>query len=295
MTEDTASTLTAASPPGTIDRQEASLPHLATLVPPVTGIAFWTTKLLTTGAGEVVSDYLGSRPYAGVLVGLAGILLTCSLVAQFRATAYDPVRYWVAALMVSVVGTSLADVVHVAFGVSYLQSTTGLLVVLLGILRTWHRREGTLSIHSITTRRRQGFYWATVMCTFALGTAVGDLFASQLHLGYLLPGLVFTALILLPLTATRLGAHRVAMFWTAYILTRPLGASLSDWAAVRRAHGGLGLGSGPVSFILLALIAAVLVTGEIRGRRDGTALTGRGPHAAVTGPAQAEDTALLVP
>jgi uncharacterized membrane-anchored protein len=264
MTQHLAGTVTSAAPSTVSESHERPIPLLASLVPPVTGIAFWTTKILTTGAGEVVSDYLGSTPYAGVLVGLAGVLLIAALVAQFHATTYAATRYWFTALMVSVFGTAIADVIHVVLGVSYLQSSTALLVILVGILRTWRRQEGTLSIHSITTRRRQGFYWATVMCTFALGTAAGDLFASQLHLGYLLPGLVFTGLILAPWAGARLGAEQVAMFWTAYILTRPLGASFSDWAAVGRTHGGLGLGSGPVALVLLALIALALVLGSSR-------------------------------
>jgi uncharacterized membrane-anchored protein len=238
------------------------------LVPPVTGVLFWVTKILTTGAGEVASDYLGRSSWAVVEVGLAGVLFVAAMVAQFRATRYSPTVYWLAALMVSVFGTSVADVVHVGLGVSYVVSTSVLAVMLAALLTAWRRSEGTLSIHSVSTRRRQYFYWATVMCTFALGTAAGDMFARNLHLGYLVPGLIFAALIVLPLAGWRAGLNGVAMFWTAYVLTRPLGASFSDWAAVEPVRGGLGLGAGPVALVLLAAIALVLACTQAVDRRS---------------------------
>jgi uncharacterized membrane-anchored protein len=253
---------------GALDRPTRLRDDALSLVPPVTGVLFWSTKILTTGAGEVASDYLGRSSLAVVEVGLAGVLFLVALRAQLRATRYSPTVYWLAALMVSVFGTSVADVVHVGLGVSYVASTCVLAVVLAAILAAWRRSEGTLSIHSVTTRRRQHFYWATVMCTFALGTAAGDMFARNLHLGYLLPGLIFAALIVLPLGGWRLGLDGVAMFWTAYILTRPLGASFSDWAAVEPDRRGLGLGAGPVALVLLAAIALVLAGTEILRRRE---------------------------
>jgi uncharacterized membrane-anchored protein len=237
------------------------------LVPPVTGVLFWTTKILTTGAGEVASDYLGRSPMVILEAGLAGVLFVVALVAQFRATRYSPTVYWLAALMVSVFGTSLADIVHVGLGVSYVVSTAVLALTLAVLLNAWRRSEGTLSIHSITNTRRQRFYWATVMCTFALGTAAGDMFASSLHLGYFWPGVLFTVLITLPLAGWRLGLNGIAAFWTAYILTRPLGASFSDWAAVSPARHGLGFGPGPVALVLFAAIAVVLIASE-RSRLD---------------------------
>lgn len=239
------------------------------LVPPVTGVLFWTTKILTTGAGEVASDYLAKSAMPILEVGIAGLLFLAAMAAQFRATRYSPTVYWLAALMVSVFGTAVADIVHVVLGVSYVVSTIVLAVALAGLLVTWRRSEGTLSIHSVNNARRQRFYWATVMCTFALGTAAGDMFARNLHLGYFWPGVIFSALIVLPLVGFRLGLNGVAAFWTAYIITRPLGASFSDWAAVPPARGGLDLGSGPVALVLFVAIAVVLaVTEAVRRRED---------------------------
>ena len=240
----------------------------AQLVPPVTGVLFWTTKILTTGAGEVASDYLGRSAMPVLEVGLAGVLFVVAMVAQFRATRYSPTTYWLAALMVSVFGTAVADVVHVVLGVSYVVSTAVLAVLLAAVLVVWRRSEGTLSIHSVDSTRRQLFYWATVMTTFALGTAAGDMFARNLGLGYLLPGLIFTGLIVLPLIGWRLGLNGIAAFWTAYVITRPLGASFSDWAAVPPARQGLGLGSGPVALVLFVAIALVLVVTEAVRRRE---------------------------
>lgn len=239
----------------------------ASLVPPVTGVVFWTTKILTTGAGEVAADYLGKSAMPVLEVGLAGVLFVIAMVAQFRATRYSPTTYWLAALMVSVFGTAVADVVHVVLGVSYVVSTSVLAVLLAGLLVGWRRSEGTLSIHSVDSTRRQCFYWATVMTTFALGTAAGDMFARNLGLGYLLPGVIFTGLIVLPLVGWRLGVNGVTAFWAAYILTRPLGASFSDWAAVPPVRQGLGLGSGPVALVLFVAIALVLAVTEAVRRR----------------------------
>ena len=252
----------------TLEPSHPHTPPALSLVPPVTGVLFWTTKILTTGAGEVASDYLGKSPMAVLEVGIAGVLFLAAMTAQFRATRYSPTVYWLAALMVSVFGTSVADVVHVVLGVSYVVSTGVLAVMLVGLLAAWRRSEGTLSIHSVNNARRQRFYWATVMCTFALGTAAGDMFARNLHLGYFWPGVIFTGLILLPLAGFRLGLDGVAAFWTAYVITRPLGASFSDWAAVAPDRGGLGLGSGPVALVLLVAIAAVLAVTESVRRRE---------------------------
>jgi len=250
---------TTAPAPSRVDQLRAAAPSL---VPAVTGGLFWTTKILTTGAGEVASDYLGRSALAPLEVGLAGVLFVWAMVAQFKAKAYSPTRYWLAALMVSVFGTSVADIVHVVLGVSYVVSTAVLAVMLAVILTWWRRSEGTLSIHTVNNPRRQRFYWSTVMITFALGTAAGDMFARNLNLGYLWPGLLFTALILLPLAGWRAGLGAVGCFWTAYILTRPLGASYSDWAAVEPSRGGIGLGAGPVALALFVAIAVVLAITE---------------------------------
>jgi uncharacterized membrane-anchored protein len=250
---------TTAPAPSRTDQLRAAAPSL---VPAFTGGLFWTTKILTTGAGEVASDYLGRSAFAVVEVALAGVLFVWAMVAQFKARTYSPTKYWLAALMVSVFGTSVADIVHVVLGVSYVVSTLVLAVMLAVVLTWWRRSEGTLSIHTVNNVRRQRFYWSTVMITFALGTAAGDMFARNLDLGYFWPGVLFAGLILLPLAGWRAGLNAVGCFWTAYILTRPLGASFSDWVAVEPDRGGLGVGPGTVALALFVAIAVVLAITE---------------------------------
>jgi uncharacterized membrane-anchored protein len=240
-------------------------------VPEVTAL-FWLTKVLTTGMGETTSDFLARvlGPVAAGAIGLFGLVGLLTL--QFRAPRYSVWTYWSAMVMVSVFGTMAADVVHVVAGVPYAVSTVAFAVILAAVLIAWYRSEGTLSIHSIRTRRRERYYWATVLATFALGTAVGDLTAGGLHLGYFSSGVMFAALIALPAIAGlgfRLNA--VATFWTAYVLTRPLGASFADWMGSSTAHGGLGWGTGPVSLVLAILIAALVTLLAVRARRTSPA------------------------
>ncbi len=224
-------------------------------VPEVTAL-FWVTKVLTTALGESTSDFLVFRlsPYVAVAIGAAAFAI--ALILQFAVRRYIPWVYWLAVAMVAVFGTMAADVVHVGFGVPYIISTTAFALALVAIFWLWYRTEGTLSIHKITTVRRELFYWATVMATFALGTAAGDLAASTAGLGYFSAGLVFAGLIVVPFVAWKwLGLNEVAVFWAAYILTRPLGASFADWTGKSKAIGGLGWGDGTVSLILFVAIA----------------------------------------
>lgn len=230
-------------------------------VPQVTAL-FWVVKVLTTGMGETASDYLARTlgPIPAGSLGLAG--LVALLVLQFRSTRYRPWIYWSAIVMVSVFGTMAADVVHVIAGVPYTVSALAFSAGLAAILTAWYVSEGTLSIHSIRTRRRETFYWATVLATFALGTAVGDLTAGTLSWGYLPSGILFTALIAVPALSGRfLGLNAVAAFWWAYVLTRPLGASFADWMGVSTSRGGLGWGTGPVTLALIVPI--VLLVGYL--------------------------------
>ncbi|WP_374118479.1 COG4705 family protein [Streptomyces sp. 8L] len=226
---------------------------------PAVATVFWVVKILTTGMGETASDFLARAlgPVVAGGLGAAGLVLLLWL--QFRAARYRAWTYWAAIVMVSVFGTMAADVVHVVAGVPYTVSAAAFALMLAAILMSWYASEGTLSIHTVRTRRREYFYWATVLATFALGTAVGDLSASTLHLGYLPAGLLFAALILLPALAHRyLGLNAVVAFWWAYILTRPLGASFADWMGVGTGRGGLGWGTGPVSLALAVPIAALI-------------------------------------
>jgi uncharacterized membrane-anchored protein len=243
-----------------------------TKVPPTITPSFWGLKILTTAMGEATSDYFVNRFDPRIAVLCTAVVFFCVLWWQLRATAYQTVTYWSAVVMVSVFGTMCADVVHVEFGVPYVVSALTFAVVLALVFWSWFRVEGTLSIHSITTTRRELFYWATVTVAFALGTAVGDFSASVAKLGYFSSGLLFTGLILLPaLGAWLTRMNTVLLFWIAYVLTRPLGASFADWMGKPKIVGGLGWGSGDVALTLSAIIVlavGALAIAEGRSRRD---------------------------
>jgi uncharacterized membrane-anchored protein len=224
-------------------------------VPEVT-VYFWIIKLLTTGMGETTSDYLVRNldPVLAVALGFIGLVI--ALVLQFFVVRrYVASIYWLAAIMVAIFGTMAADVLHVGLGIPYIVSTAFFTIALTVIFVVWYLSEKTLSIHSIYTRRREMFYWATVMATFALGTATGDMTASTLGLGYFASGVLFAVLIAVPVLGYwLLGLNEIAAFWCAYILTRPLGASFADWMGRPSNAGGLGLGTGEVSLALTILI-----------------------------------------
>jgi uncharacterized membrane-anchored protein len=225
-------------------------------VPEIT-VLFWVVKILTTAMGESTSDYLNQELGPAIAVPIMLIVLGVALRLQFKAKHYVAWTYWLLVVAIAVFGTSAADALHVVLGIPYLISTSFYLVVLAAILLAWHTSEKTLSIHSIYTPRRETFYWATVLATFALGTATGDMTATTLHLGYLASGLMFAAWIAVPAVAyLRFGVNEVLTFWFAYILTRPLGASFADWMAVSHGDGGLGLSTGPVAVTLTILIVA---------------------------------------
>ncbi len=231
---------------------------VAAKVPEITAL-FWAIKVLTTGLGESTSDFLVhvSVPLAG-LVGLAGFALGMHL--QLRARAYRASVYWLAVLMVAVFGTIAADAVHVGAGLPYAATTPLYGAVTAAVFVCWARSERTLSIHSIVTARRELFYWAAVLATFALGTAAGDLTAISLNLGYLGSIVLFGVAIVLPWLGWRTGRlGPVLAFWAAYVLTRPLGASIADWLGKSQARSGLGLGDGVVSalgFVVFAVLVA---------------------------------------
>src|SRR6202165_4340610 len=231
---------------------------LAAKVPDTTA-SFWVMKLLTTAMGEVASDYLlHTMSFLGFGIGLAGFVLT--LWVQFRTRRYNVFAYWAAVMMVAVFGTMAADVVHHHLGVSFGMSTLFCALAVAATFWAWHRSENTLSIHSITTRRREVFYWLTVSFTFALGTAAGDLTASQLHFGLAGSIVLFAIIMAVPaLGCWRFRLNSVIAFWWAYIVTRPLGASVADWVSKPTKAGGLDYGDGPVAAALLAF-ALVLIT-----------------------------------
>jgi uncharacterized membrane-anchored protein len=228
--------------------------YAASKVPLIT-VFFWIIKLLSTAMGEATSDYMVKtiNPVVAVLLGFAGFVI--AMVLQFRAKRYNAWIYWLAVLMVAVFGTQAADVLHIKFHVPYAASTIFYAIVLAVIFVLWYRSEGTLSIHSIRTPRREAFYWATVLATFALGTATGDLTARTLHLGYLTSGILFSiAFLAVALLHWKFGLNPILAFWIAYVLTRPVGASYADYVAFPKSVGGLGVGHGPVATVLTIII-----------------------------------------
>jgi uncharacterized membrane-anchored protein len=213
-------------------------------VPAITA-HFWAVKILTTAMGEALSDYLVHTidPYVAVAIGGVGIVV--SLALQFFVRRYIAPVYWFAVAMVAVFGTMCADAAHIELKIPYAASAA---LCAAGL---------TLSIHSINTRRREMFYWAAVLATFAMGTAVGDMSAYTLHLGWLNSGLMFTVIFAIPMLARRFfGLHEVFAFWFAYIITRPLGASYADWFGVPQSLGGLNYGRGTVAVGLTVAIVA---------------------------------------
>jgi len=249
------------------------LPNFSAAKVPTVTTLFWVLKLLTTALGESISDAAIHRfsPVPTVLV--TGAVFAVALAWQFTRTTYQTTAYWSAVLMVGVFGTMVADTFHIAFGLSYSTSMAVFGVALVSVFALWHRVEHDLSIHTITTPRRELFYWATVCATFALGTATGDFTAVTLHWGYLTSALVFSAIITLPGLAWRfVGVSGVAAFWTSYVLTRPLGASYADWTGKGQAVGGLGWGSIHVAPVLATVfIATVALQHGREGRRGQTA------------------------
>ncbi|MCW2674604.1 MAG: hypothetical protein JWP14_3193 [Frankiales bacterium] len=238
---------------------------LAAKVPEITAL-FWVIKVLTTGMGEATSDYLGQTNLAlGGVVGVGGLALAMWL--QLRSRRYHAPTYWFAVAMVAVFGTIAADVVHVVLALPYAVTTCLYAAATAAVLTYWYRTEGTLSIHSIRTRRRERLYWTTVLLSFALGTAAGDLTALALHWGFLASGWLFLGAIAVPLVAWRAGLNGTAAFWSAYVLTRPLGASFADWLGKdHRIGGGLGYGDGLVSVVALGLI--VVLVGVVTSTRS---------------------------
>jgi uncharacterized membrane-anchored protein len=238
---------------------------VAAKVPEITAL-FWLIKLLTTAGGEATSDFLGNYNVvigAGVEIGVFAVALWW----QFRTRRYFAPAYWSLAFAIAIFGTGVSDTMHLAFGIPY-AGTTLLWAIVLGVVFwQWNRSEGTLSIHSITTRRREGYYWSTVFATFALGTALGDFSATALNLGYLASGITFGVLILVPLVAWRLGLNSVLAFWSGYVLTRPLGASFADYVSKPRNISGINFGDGPTAGAAL-LAVAVLVAYLTLTRRD---------------------------
>jgi uncharacterized membrane-anchored protein len=240
-------------------------------VPAIT-LYFWVAKILTTAMGEATSDHLVHTIDPYLAVGIGGLGLVVGLGLQLSLRRYVASAYWFAVTMVAVFGTMAADAVHIELKVPYALSAAMCATGLTVIFGLWYRSERTLSIHSIDTRRRELFYWAAVLATFAMGTAVGDTTAYTLHLGFLASGLMFTAVFAIPAVAHRLfGLREVVAFWFAYIITRPLGASYADWLGVPHSLGGLNLGRATVAVgltIAIVFLVAYLSATRVDVERD---------------------------
>jgi uncharacterized membrane-anchored protein len=235
--------------------------RVMTKVPEITAI-FWVLKLLTTGMGESMSDFLGqhSVPIAAA-IGIFGLWFAIWL--QMRQREYRAPFYWFAVMMVAIFGTMAADGIHDGASIPYAVTTPLFALVTAAIFWRWYRSEGTLSIHSITTRRREGFYWAAVLATFALGTAAGDLTALSLNLGFFPSVVLFASVMAIPAIGWwRLHMNPIVAFWFAYIVTRPLGASFADGFS-KHGNTGLGLGDGTVSALALVVFIALVAYVEI--------------------------------
>jgi uncharacterized membrane-anchored protein len=229
--------------------------------------AFWVVKILTTAGGEATSDYL--KAWGNIKGGGAEVaVFVIGMVMQFRTRRYRAFAYWFLAYAIAIFGTGVSDFLHLDVKIPYGGTTLLWAVILIAIFWSWHHNEGTLSIHSITTQRREAFYWATVFATFALGTALGDFTATSLKLGYLGSGILFGVVILIPAMAWwRFRLNSIVAFWMAYVVTRPLGASFADYISKARNLSGIDFGNGPTA-VVFAVAVFVLVTYLALARPD---------------------------
>ena len=238
-------------------------------VPQLT-IYFWIIKIMATTVGETVADLLSVKLNLGLVVAslVVGVLLLIALVIQLRSHKYVPWIYWLAVVLISVAGTLITDNLVENFGVPLWVTTVAFAVALCATFVAWYRVEKSLSVHTIKTTRRELFYWSAILFTFALGTAGGDLLAEGAHLGYTYSALLFAGSIaLVTLAYYKFGLNAVVAFWLAYILTRPLGASLGDLMSQPTSNGGFGLGTVVTSTVFLAVIVGLVIV-RSQGQSD---------------------------
>ena len=232
-------------------------------VPEIT-LAFWIIKILSTTVGETGADFLavnagwGQGPTRAVMA----ILLAVALAAQLRTRRYTPWAYWLTVVLVSVVGTQVTDLLTDGLNVSLYLSTAVFALTLAAIFAVWYGVERTLSVHDIVSPRRELFYWLAILCTFALGTAAGDLATEALGLGFVRGAVAFGALISVAYATWRVGGNAVLTFWLAYILTRPFGAALGDLLTQAKNYGGLGVGAMWTSALFLTVIVVLVATAQ---------------------------------
>jgi len=230
-------------------------------VPEIT-LFFWVIKILCTTVGETGADFLDTKLNLGLdgVTLIMGTMLAVTLVFQFKSKKYVPGIYWLAVVLISIVGTLITDNLTDRLGIPLMITTIIFTVMLSIVFAAWYKKEKTLSIHSIITTRREAFYWLAILFTFALGTAAGDLLAEKINLGYLLSAIIFGVLIAsVAISHFVFKVNAVLAFWIAYILTRPLGASIGDYLSQDLDNGGLGLGTVITSMIFLATILATVI------------------------------------
>ena len=229
---------------------------------PLITAAFWIIKVMATTVGETGADLLATRLGLGLTITswiMTGVFIVF-LVLQLRARIYIPTLYWLTVVLISVVGTLISDNLVDGLGIKLQTTTIVFSVILAFVFTTWYNSEGTLSIHSIHTRRRELFYWAAILFTFALGTSAGDLVAEGFDLGYGLAALIFGGMIgLVAIAYYVFKQNAIPCFWIAYILTRPLGASVGDLLAKPHIAGGFGWGTVTTSIVFFAIIAGLVV------------------------------------
>ena len=232
-------------------------------VPEVT-LAFWIIKIMSTTVGETGADFLAVNAGfgQGVTRTVMGALLAMTLLIQLYTRRYTPWIYWLTVVLVSVVGTQITDLLTDGLGVSLYVSTSVFAVALAGIFAIWYWVERSLSIHEIFTRRRELFYWSAILCTFALGTAAGDLATEAIGLGFTLGAVSFGTLIAIAYAAWRMGGNAVLTFWIGYILTRPFGAALGDLLTQAKNYGGLGMGALWTSALFLTVIVILVALAQ---------------------------------
>lgn len=238
---------------------EASTRSMSNKVPAV-ALSFWIIKIMCTTVGETGADFLAFNAGLGahLTMALMGALLALALFVQLRTQRCTPWIYWLTVVLVSVVGTQITDFFTDTLGISLALSTPILAVALAAAFMLWYRVEKSLSIHEIFTRRRELFYWAAILCTFALGTAAGDLASEMLGLGYAWGAVAYGALIAITYAAWRMGGNAILTFWIGYILTRPFGAALGDLLTQAKTAGGLGMGAAWTSAIFLSVIVLLV-------------------------------------
>lgn len=232
-------------------------------VPEVT-LSFWIIKIMSTTVGETGADFLAVNAGwgQGVTSSVMAALLAAALLTQLRTHRYTPWIYWLTVVLVSVVGTQITDLLTDGLGVSLYVSTSVFAALLAAIFSVWYWVERTLSIHDIVTRSRELFYWAAILCTFALGTAAGDLATEGLGLGFTWGAVAFGGLIGVTYAIWRMGGNAVLTFWIGYILTRPFGASLGDLLTQAKTYGGLGMGAMWTSALFLSVIVILVVVAQ---------------------------------